>query len=408
VQGDVRCDVAVVGAGLLGLATARELGTQRPGLRVAVLEAEADVATHQSGRSSGVLHRGLYYAPGSLKARLCVAGAARLLRYCEERGVDHRLCGKVVVATSAAELTRLDELHRRGLANGVPGLELIGPGRLTDLEPGVAGIRALYSPETGIVDFPGVARALADDVRAAGGQILTRRKVVDVARRRSSVVLDTPLGAVEARHAVVCAGVQADRLAALDGQSREPRIVPFRGDYWVLRESARQLVNALVYPVPDPSFPFLGIHSTLRLDGSIWLGPNAVLAFARDGYSRLRIRPNDLWEALSAPGLRRLAGRHWRVGALELARDWSRRLLVRQARKLFPALTAADLMAGPAGIRAQALAPDGTLVDDFVFQGDGRVLHVRNAPSPGATSSLAIGEEIAATALSAFGLEGAA
>jgi L-2-hydroxyglutarate oxidase LhgO len=218
------------------------------------------------------------------------------------------------------------------------------------------------------------------------------------------VLLRTAAGDVEARHVVACAGVRADRLAALDGRDREPRIVPFRGDYWVLREHARHLANALVYPVPDPAFPFLGVHTTLRPDGSMWLGPNAVLAFARDGYGRWRVRPGDLWDALSAPGFRRLARRHWRVGTMELARDWSRRLLVRQAHKLIPELRADDLAPGPAGIRAQALARDGTLVDDFVFQGDDRVLHVRNAPSPGATSSLAIGEEIAATALDAFAL----
>lgn len=404
-DGDLRCDVAVIGGGLLGLATARALVLRRPGLRLTVLEAEPEIASHQSGRSSGVVHRGLYYAPGSLKARLCVAGAEALLRYCDEQGIEYRLCGKVVVATSAAELPRLDELHRRGLANGVPGLELIDRARLLELEPHAAGLRALHSPHTGIVDFGRVAAAYAADVAGSeGGEVLTGRPVHAIERGGGGVRLRTPTGDVEARHVVACAGVRADRLAALDGGAREPRIVPFRGDYWVLRDHARHLANALVYPVPDPTFPFLGVHTTLRMDGSMWLGPNAVLAFARDGYRRLQVRPGDLWDALSAPGFRRLARRHWRVGALETARDWSRRLLVREARRLLPGLRAADVAPGPAGIRAQALNADGTLVDDFVFEGDGRVLHVRNAPSPGATSSLAIGDEIAGMAERAFGL----
>jgi (S)-2-hydroxyglutarate dehydrogenase len=387
--------VAVVGGGILGLATARALLRRRPGLSLVLLEAEPAIALHQTGRSSGVIHRGLYYAPGSLKARLCVEGAAALQRYCDEKGVPYRLCGKVVVATTPAELPRLEELRRRGTANGVPGLELVGPAGLHDLEPHAAGLAALHSPETGIVDFREVAAAYMDDIVRSGGEVSTGREVCGIARRRGSVLLRTQAGDIEVRHAVACAGVNADRLAALDGRGREPRIVPFRGDYWVLCEHARHLAKALLYPVPDPTFPFLGVHTTLRMDGSMWLGPNAVLAFARDGYRRWHVRPRDLWDALSAPGFRRLARRHWRVGAMEMVRDWSRRLLVREARKLLPELRAGDVRPGPAGIRAQALAPDGTLVDDFVFDGDDRVVHVRNAPSPGATSSLAIAEEIA-------------
>jgi len=390
----VRTDVAVIGGGILGLATARALLHRRPATRVAVLEAEPQLALHQTGRSSGVVHRGLYYAPGSEKARLCVAGAAALLAYCDERGIPYRRCGKVVVATSPDELPRLEELHRRGTANGVPGLELIGRERLLELEPHAAGVRALHSPETAIVDFSAVARAYADDVVALGGEIRMACAVTGIQRRSAGVVLATTRGDVEARHAVACAGVQADRVAALSGGATEPRIVPFRGDYWVLRPEARHLVNGLLYPVPDPSFPFLGVHFTARLDGSVLLGPNAVLALARDGYRRRDVRLRDAWDALSAPGFRRLAGRHWRTGAGEVVRDWSRRLLAREARRLVPALRAADLASGPAGIRAQALTPDGELVDDFVFDGDDRIVHVRNAPSPGATSSLAIAEEI--------------
>jgi (S)-2-hydroxyglutarate dehydrogenase len=403
-EGDVHADVAVIGGGILGLATARALLRRRPELRLVVLEAENAIARHQSGRSSGVVHRGVYYTPGSLKARLCVEGAEALLRYCVEKEIPYRLCGKVVVATSEAELPRLEELHRRGSANGVPGLELIGPERLRELEPHAAGLRALHSPQSGIVDFRLVAAAYADDVAGAGGEVLTGRRVDGIERGASSLLLRTAAGDVEVRHAVACAGVNADRLAALDGGAPEPRIVPFRGDYWVLREHARHLANALVYPVPDPTFPFLGVHTTLRMDGSMWLGPNAVLAFARDGYRRWHVRPRDLWDAVSSPGFRRLARRHWRVGALETVRDWSRTLLVREARKLLPELERGDVAPGPAGIRAQALAANGTLVDDFVFDGDDRVVHVRNAPSPGATSSLAIAEEISTRVLSAWGL----
>jgi (S)-2-hydroxyglutarate dehydrogenase len=401
---DLRADVAVVGGGILGLATARALLLRRPSLRLVVLEAETEIATHQTGRSSGVIHRGLYYVPGSLKARLCVEGAAALLRYCDEKRIPHRLCGKVVVATTPAELARLEELYRRGIANGVPRLELIGPERLRELEPHAAGLRALHSPETGVVDFREVAAAYAEDVAARGGEVHSGREVSAIVRRGGSVLLRTTEGDVEVSHAVACAGVNADRLAALDGRGREPRIVPFRGDYWVLRGHARDLAKALLYPVPDPTFPFLGVHTTLRMDDSMWLGPNAVLAFARDGYRRWNVRPRDLWDALSAPGFRSLARRHWRIGAMEMLRDWFRSLLVREARKLLPELQARDVVQGPAGIRAQALAPDGTLVDDFVFDGDERVVHVRNAPSPGATSSLAIGDEIAARLERAWGI----
>ncbi len=390
--------VAVVGGGILGLATARELTRRRPGSRIVVLEKERAVGLHQTGRSSGVVHRGVYYEPGSLKARLCVEGAAALVRYCEERGIDVLRCGKVVVATSPEEVPRLDELHARSVANGVPGIERIGPERLRELEPHAAGIAALHSPETSVVDFRRVADALAADVAASGGEVLTGRDVTAFERRSRSIVVRTSGGPVEAGHVVVCGGVQADRLAALSGGAHEPRIVPFRGDYLVLRPEARPLVRGLLYPVPDPALPFLGVHTTVRPDGEVWLGPNAVLALAREGSGRWSLRPRDAWDALSAPGLRRLARRHWRTGLAEIARDHSVRLLVAEARKLLPELEPGQVTRGPSGIRAQALASDGRLVDDFVFDGDDRVLHVRNAPSPGATSALAIAGEIASRA----------
>jgi L-2-hydroxyglutarate oxidase len=396
--------VAVVGGGIIGLSSARALSRRVPGLRVVVLEKEDTIGVHQTGRASGVVHSGVYYTPGSLKARLCTEGARALIAFCEERGIPFRRCGKVIVATSEEEVPRLEELHRRALANGVDGAELIGRERLAELEPRAAGVRALHVPTTGIVDFVRVAQAYADDVVASGGEILLGHEVTGVSSRGRRALVETSAGELEVDHVVACAGVYADRVARLCGGTAEPRIVPFRGDYYVLKPERRSLVNGLIYPVPDPEFPFLGIHTTLRPDGSVWLGPNAVLAFARDGYGRYRVRPRDLLETLASPGFRRLARRHWRTGTAELVRDYSRRLFVASARKLLPDLRADDVLPGPAGIRAQALAADGSLVDDFVFERGEQVLHVRNAPSPGATSSLLIGDSIAEMAVEAFAL----
>jgi L-2-hydroxyglutarate oxidase LhgO len=390
-----RFDVVVVGAGIIGLATARELQARRPGERVAVVDKEPAPGAHQTSHSSGVVHRGVYYAPGSLKAQLCVEGAAALLRYCDERGIPVLRCGKVVVATDSDELPRLEELHRRSLANGVPRVELVGRERLRELEPHVAGVRALHSPETSVVDFSQVAAAYADDVREAGGELLLGREVVRLARRGGTSLVETTDGDVEARRVVVCGGVYADRLAALSGAPTEPRIVPFRGDYLRLRPERRHLVRGLVYPVPDPAFPFLGIHTTVRPDGDVWLGPNAVPALAREGYRRRDVSLRDVRDALRAPGFRRLARGHWRLGLDEMVRDVSTRRFAAAARKLLPELDVADVLPGPSGIRAQALAVDGTLLDDFVFHEADGVVHVRNAPSPGATSSLAIARVIA-------------
>jgi L-2-hydroxyglutarate oxidase LhgO len=390
-----RFDVVVVGAGIIGLATARELLARRPGTRLAVVDKEPAIGAHQTGRASGVVHRGVYYAPGSLKARLCVDGAARLLAYCEEREIPVLRCGKVVVATDETEVARLEELHRRSLANGVPRVELIGPERLRELEPHVAGVQALHSPETAVVDFGRVAAAYADDVRREGGGLLLCRAVTGLDRRGGATRIETTVGDVDAEQVVVCGGVYADRLAALSGAPAEPRIVPFRGDYARLRPERRDLVRGLVYPVPDPAFPFLGVHTTVRPDGDVWLGPNAVLAFAREGYRRRDVSFRDLRETLRSRGFRRLVRLHWRTGAAETVRDLSLRLFVGSARKLLPELEVGDVLPGPSGIRAQALAEDGALVDDFVFHQAEGVVHVRNAPSPGATSSLAIAEVIA-------------
>ena len=385
-----RHDAVVVGGGILGLAVARELQARRPGLRLALVEKEAGVARHQTGRSSGVVHRGVYYAPGSLKAQLCVEGAERLLGFCDERGIPFLRCGKVVVAVDETERPRLAELHRRAVANGVPGVELIGPGRLRELEPHVAGVEALHSPGTAVVDFARVAEALAADVAGAGGELRLGTTVVGLERRGGATVVETTGGALEAARVVVCAGVYADRLAALSGAPAEPRIVPFRGDYLALRPERRHLVRGLVYPVPAPAFPFLGIHTTTRPDGEVWLGPNAVLALAREGYRRRDVSVRDVRDAVRSRGFRRLAREHWRTGLGEVARDVSTRRFVAAARRLLPDLDVADVVPGPSGIRAQAVAPDGTLLDDFVFHEADAVLHVRNAPSPGATSAFAI------------------
>jgi L-2-hydroxyglutarate oxidase len=395
----VTYDLVVVGAGIVGLATARELLRRRPGQRLAVIDKEPRIGAHQTGHNSGVVHSGIYYAPGSLKARLCVAGARALYAYCEERGIPIERCGKVIVATEEAELGRLQALYERGLANGVPGLELIGSERLREIEPHCAGLRAIWSPATGIVDFAEVARHYALEVRAAGGEVHTGRELVGLRRDRDAVVLETSAGELRAARVITCAGLYADRVAALSGGAREPRVVPFRGDYWQLRPAARPLCRNLIYPVPDPAFPFLGVHATRRIGtGEVWLGPNAVLAFAREGYRRRDLCPKDLVDALSGPGFRRLARRYWRTGLLELWRDWSKRAFWRSVRRYLPELRLEDMVPGPAGVRAQAVDPSGALIDDFLVEGGGRIMHVRNAPSPAATSSLALARLIADTA----------
>lgn len=388
-------DVAIVGAGIVGLAAAREILRRRPGMRLVVLEKEPAIGRHQTGHNSGVIHSGIYYAPGSIKAKTCVAGARDLYRYCEERGIPFDRRGKVIVATDEAELPRLENLYQRGIANGVPALELIGPERLRDLEPHAVGIRALWSPNTGIVDFSQVAAAFAADVQAAGGDIRTGHGVTGFRRQPSGSVVQTTGGDVVARSVVACAGLYADRLAALSGQPPTPRIVPFRGDYYTLRPERRYLVRSLIYPVPDPAFPFLGVHFTRRLDGEVWLGPNAVLAFAREGYRQTDFNPRDLAEALTYRGFRRLAARYWKVGLAEMWRDVNKSAFLASLRRYVPELDVSDLLPGPSGVRAQALDDDGALVDDFVVHQEDGMLHVRNAPSPAATSSLAIGAMIA-------------
>jgi len=386
-------DVVVVGAGILGLAVARELLLRRPQLDLVVLEKEDAIGQHQSGHNSGVIHSGIYYAPGSLKAKLCTEGRQLLFAYCDERGIEYERCGKVVVATEPAELPRLDELRRRALANGVE-VEEVGPERLAELEPHVAGIKALHAPATGIVDFTRVVQSLADDVRSAEGALRTGQEVTDLRRDGSDTLVETTDGRLRARSVVTCAGLHSDRLAVMTGAPESPRIVPFRGSYHVLRPDARSLVNGLVYPVVDPAFPFLGVHFTKQVSGEVLVGPNAVLAFAREGYRLRDVRLAELREILAYRGFRALARRYWRAGVSEMAGELSKRRLVAGLRRLVPELRAHDVLPGPSGVRAQALSEDGQLLDDFWFDQTESVTHVRNAPSPGATSSLAIARVI--------------
>ena len=397
-------DLAIVGGGIVGLATALQLLATHPGLRIAILEKETELATHQSGHNSGVLHAGLYYAPGSLKATLCREGKVEMEAFAERHEIPIERCGKLVVALDETELPRFEALKERAIANGVPGLEDVGRERIAELEPHAAGIRALWSPFTGIIDFRRVALAMADDLRAQGVEIHLDRRVTGIHESSDAVVVETVKGPLVARHLVVCAGLHADRLAAMAGSTDAPRIVPFRGDYYTLTPDARALARGLIYPVPDPRFPFLGVHFTKRIDGEVWAGPNAVLAFAREGYRRRDLNVRDLAGTLSFGGFRRLAARYLRTGLAEMWRDWWKPAFVRELQRYIPEIRSDQLVFGPSGVRAQALARDGSLVDDFSLGGSGRILHVQNAPSPAATSSLAIGRTLAERATERFGL----
>ncbi len=399
-----RCDVAIVGAGILGLAVARELQVRHPDVSVCVLERERQIAMHQSGHNSGVIHAGVYYTPGSLKAKLCVEGARELYEYCDRREIPSVRCGKVIVATDPAELPRLDELERRGRANGVTGLCRLDAAGIRELEPHAHGIAGLHSPGTGIVDFSAVARAYAEDVRAAGGTVSTGCEVLGVATAPRALRLTHSRGTTEARHAIFCAGAWADRLAVGAGARADPRIVPFRGAYLRLRPARRDLVRSLIYPVPDPSLPFLGVHLTRSLGGDVLIGPTALLAGARDAYRLTTVRPGDLRDTLAWPGTWRLLARSWKPGVSELLHATLRSAFVRAAARYVPELRRRDVEPSFAGVRAQALARDGRLLDDFAFSATERALHVRNAPSPAATSSLAIARHVAEEAARTFAL----
>jgi (S)-2-hydroxyglutarate dehydrogenase len=391
-----RADLVVVGAGIVGLAVARAFSEEDPDARICVVDKESSVARHQTGRNSGVIHAGLYYPPGSLKAQLCREGRHLLIAYAEERGIPYRLPGKLVVALDESELPRLDELANRGRTNGISGLRALDADEMREIEPHVAGIRAIHVPETGIIDYQRVAIAFADDVRSCGGEVLLGSPVSGIETRARECVVQLASGdAIAARKVVVCTGVQSDRLARLTGVDEgRYRVAPFRGDYFELSAGARALVNGLVYPVPDPSFPFLGVHFTPRMNGEVWAGPNAVPSFHREGYGRASIRLRDAWELVGYPGTWHLARRYWRTGGVEIWRAAVKRAAVANMRRYLPALTGNDVTAGSCGIRAQVLARDGSLLDDFLFERRGPVLHVINAPSPAATASMAIARRI--------------
>jgi (S)-2-hydroxyglutarate dehydrogenase len=392
-------DAVVVGGGIVGLATALAFAAARPRASLVVLEKESKLAAHQTGHNSGVIHAGLYYKPGSLKATTCARGRGLLEQFCEQHGVRFERCGKVVVATTEEEVPRLDELERRGRANGLHSIRRVTPGELREREPHAAGVAALVVEETGIVDYAEVVRAYAAEVVRRGGEILTGARVTAIRRTGDRVVAESTGGELEARVLIACAGLESDRVARLAGLEPDVAIVPFRGEYWMLAPARASLVRHLIYPVPDPMFPFLGVHFTRRLTGGIEAGPNAVLALKREGYSRASFNARDAWEVARWPGFWRMAGKHWRNGLREQARSLSRRAFAQACAALVPEVTAKDLAPGGAGVRAQAVTRAGSLVDDFAITEAERMVHVINAPSPAATASLAIGEEIAGRAL---------
>jgi L-2-hydroxyglutarate oxidase len=396
--------VVVIGGGIVGLSTALALVQGTPALRPVVLEKEQGLAAHQTGHNSGVIHSGIYYKPGSLKARFTVQGAREMVEFAQAHGIPHEICGKVVVATCPDELPRLEELHRRGVANGTPGLEMVGPERLREIEPHAAGLQALRVASTGIIDYVAVARAYADIVRQHGGEIRTGTRVLDIRRDGDAWIVETTAGAERTSHLINCAGLHSDIMARLAGTVPPVRIVPFRGEYYELVAARASLVKALIYPVPDPAFPFLGVHFTRMVHGGVEAGPNAVLSFKREGYRKTDVDLREAWDTLSYGGFWRLARKYWRTGAGEFYRSFSKAAFVRALQRLLPDLRMDDLHPSGAGVRAQAIDPLGALVDDFSIQALGGIIHVLNAPSPAATASLPIGRAIADEARRHFGL----
>jgi len=398
-----RYDIAIIGSGIVGLATALSLTERFSRLRVVILDKEPRIAGHQTGHNSGVIHSGIYYKPGSYKARQCVEGKALMRQFCEKHAIKVVDCGKVIVATSGEELPRLQTLYERGQANGVP-VEMIGPERLREIEPHAAGIRAIWSPTTAIVDYVEVAEAMARDLRQRGVEIETGAGVTHIARTGDGVDLWATRRAVLARRLINCAGLYSDVVARMAGAKPDVQIIPFRGEYYMVRPDRRDLVRTLIYPVPDPEFPFLGVHFTNTVHGEVEAGPNAVLAFAREGYTFWKVRPWELGHTLTYPGMWHMARKYWKTGGYEVYRSLSKKAFVKALQRLVPEIRPEDVERGGAGIRAQAVAPDGSLVDDFRIVGDETGIHVLNAPSPGATASLAIGRHIAALAGERFGL----
>ena len=386
--------IIIIGGGIVGLATAYKLGRAFPARRITVLDKEPQVGRHQTGNNSGVLHAGLYYKPGSVKAQLAVSGIQEMVAFCREYDVPHEICGKLVVAADESELPRLRNLHERGQQNGLQGLKLLNREEMRKIEPHVGGVAALHVPQEGIVDYPKVCEAIQGEIERAGGKVVTSACVTSMLEQSTGWVVRTTAGEFEADFVINCAGLHCDRVSELAGERREVRIVPFRGEYYKLKPERQLLVRSLIYPVPDPEFPFLGVHFTRLIHGGIEAGPNAVLAFAREGYRKTDFNPRDLFDALSFPGLWRFLARHKRMSWAEFRRSFSKRLFCESLQRLVPEIRADDLQTGGAGVRAQAMSPDGTLVQDFCFVNRRRALHVLNAPSPAATASLAIGETI--------------
>ena len=391
----MKYDVCIIGAGLVGLGVATALSESHEGVGLVILDKEQAVARHQSSHNSGVAHSGLYYRPGSLKARLCVEGRLKLEEFCDTRGIAFDRSGKLVIATKPSQLEPLAELERRGIANGLSGLRRLDGAGLREIEPAAVGLEALHVPEAGVVDFPAVATRLATELAAKGAEVRTGHEVTSIDHDVDGARIRVEGQEIRARLVVNCAGLQSDRVAMMAGVRSQIRIVPFRGEYYTLVGEAEHLVRTLIYPVPDPRFPFLGVHFTRRIDGSVEVGPNAVLALGREHYREADPAWRELWETVSFPGFRKLARRHWRTGIAEMVGSRSRSIFARSARSLVPEIRPEHLVPGGAGVRAQAIAPDGSLVDDFVIEEAGSTLHVLNAPSPGATASLAIGAHVA-------------
>jgi (S)-2-hydroxyglutarate dehydrogenase len=398
-----RYDVIVIGGGIVGLAVALEIRQRFPRLHLLLLEKETRLGQHQSGHNSGVIHSGVYYKPGSLKAKLCVEGARAMVQFCREHGVPHEVCGKVIVATDESELPQLEELRRRGEENGLAGLRLLSSEELHEVEPHAQGLKALAVPATGIADYAAVCTKYADLIVATGGEILTSARVVGIERRTSEVAVESGRGTFIANSVINCAGLFSDRISRLAGDKSDVMIVPFRGEYYRLSPERASLVRALIYPVPDPQFPFLGVHFTRRIDGTVDAGPNAVLAFRREGYRRTDLSIRDLASWLAFPGFWRMAAKHWRSELGELHRSFSKAAFVQALQRLLPELRPEDLVPGGSGVRAQAIRRDGILVDDFQFVSSGHMLHVLNVPSPAATASLTIGRFVVDMAAQSFG-----
>jgi L-2-hydroxyglutarate oxidase len=397
---DSHQNVIIIGAGVVGLGVALEITRRFPHLRPLVLEKESGVARHASGHNTGVIHSGVYYKPGSLKARLCVTGAAAMIEFCREHSIPYNVCGKVIVATSPDELPRLEDLRQRGEANGLTGLRLIGAEELREIEPHASGLKALVVPSTGVTDYTLVCEKYAALISAGGGTVLTSAAVTGIKRTSNEIVVETPRGAFSTTSLINCAGLFSDRISRMAGDDPGVMIVPFRGEYYDLIPERAALVHALIYPVPDPRFPFLGVHLTRRISGKVDAGPNAVLALAREGYRHRNINLRDLGGSLVFPGFWRMTRRHWRNGLHEWHRSLSKPAFVRALQRLLPEVRVSDLVSGGSGIRAQAVKPDGALVDDFHFVPSGKALHVLNVPSPAATASLAIGKAIVEIAAS--------